>query len=564
MPQACYCYENQPWRSMFVQRNDMISHLNTTRRSLILSRTENISRLLPMQAKKLFKDCCNIFLSGIVTGLTRIMKFLSPSVKLTDEQTQSGLRYIVKESLAGEVMVNLTGGTFLVSMAVFMGASNFQIGLLASLPIFTNVFQLASIWLVHTFNNRRAIAVLTSVVARLALLIIGAIPFVFGKSANVNFLIALLTVHYFFGSLASASWNSWMKDLVPEKTLGQYFSYRTRLMQILSITTSLLVAFFIDFMKVHHPDMVNTAYFVMFLVGSGVGMLGVYLLSKAPEPKAEPDSGKVLTSFQKPLRDRNFRKLIFFNSFWSFALDLAVPFFSVYMMKTIGLPLSYVMAFTILGQLSSISSLKLWGRYTDRYSNKTIIRICAPVYISCIMAMAFTSLPSGQLYSIILLAVINIFSGISTAGINLAVSNIGIKLAPREDAMSYMAVKNIIVSLCAAMAPLLAGMMADYFSHHELEWNFQWQGAHGVTVIQMISLKGLNFFFVIGGLLAMLSLRLLPGIKEQGEVEKDRVVGYMHKRIRSGMRENLVLRSIASYRPGKFSVLLKKRFSEWQ
>lgn len=549
---------------MFVPDTDMTLHFNTRRNPGILKRAETTAGSIFLPAKDLFKDCCNIFLSGIVTGLTRIMKFLSPTVKLTEKQTQSGLRYIVKESLAGEVMVNLTGGTFLVSMAVFMGASNFQIGLLASLPIFTNVFQLSSIWLVHTFNNRRAVAVLTSVVARLALLVIGAIPFVFGKGANVNFLIALLTVHYFFGSLASASWNSWMKDLVPEKILGQYFSYRTKLMQILSITTSLLVAFFIDFMKAHRPDMVNTTYFVMFLVGAAVGMLGVYLLSKAPEPKAEPDNTKVLTSFQKPLKDRNFRKLIFFNSFWSFALDLAVPFFSVYMMKTIGLPLSYVMAFTILGQLSSISSLKLWGRYTDRYSNKTIIHICAPVYIICILAMTFTSLAAGQLYSIILLAVINIFSGISTAGINLAVSNIGIKLAPRENAMSYMAVKNIIVSFCAAMAPLLAGLMADYFSHHELAWNFQWQGAQGVTVIQIVSLKGLNFFFVIGGLLAMFSLRLLPGIKEQGEVQKDRVVGYMHKKIRLGMRENLVLRSIASYRPGTFSVLLRKRFSEWQ
>ena len=118
-------------------------------------------------------------------------------------------------------MVNLTGGTFLVSMAVFMGASNFQIGLLASLPIFTNVFQLVSVWLVHRYNNRGAVAVLTSFVARLALLVVGLIPFLFGKSLDVSYLIALLTVHYFFGSLASASWNSWMKDLVPEKILGQ-------------------------------------------------------------------------------------------------------------------------------------------------------------------------------------------------------------------------------------------------------------------------------------------------------------------------------------------------------
>ena len=461
------------------------------------------------------------------------MKFLSPSEKLSEAQTQTGLKYIVRESLAGEAMVNLTGGTFLVSMAVFMGATNFQIGLLASLPIFTNVFQLLSIWLVQKYNNRRAIAVLTSFVARLALLAIGAIPFVFGKGASVNFLIALLTLHYFFGSLASASWNSWMKDLVPEKVLGQYFSHRTRLMQILSITTSLLVAFFIDFMKVHHPDMLNLTYFVMFLLGAGVGMLGVYLLSRAPEPKGEQMQGDLFGSFNKPLNDTNFRKLIVFNSFWSFALDLAVPFFSVYMMKTIGLPLSYVMAFTILGQLSSILSLKVWGRYADSYSNKTVIRLCAPVYIACIFAMAFTALPENRLYSVVLLAFINIFSGIATAGINLSINNIGIKLAPREDAMTYMAVKNIIVSLCAASAPLIGGILGDFFSHHELAWRIRWEGAGATTVIQIFDLKGLNFFFVIGGLLAVLSLRLLSGIKESGEVQKEEVIDHVQGSLRA-------------------------------
>ena len=490
------------------------------------------------------------------------MKFLSPTPKLTEEQTQSGLRYIVKESLAGEVMVNLTGGTFLVSMAVFMGASNFQIGLLASLPIFTNVFQLLSIWLVQKYNNRRAIAVYTSIVARVALLVVGFLPFLFGKSVNVNFLIALLTVHYFFGSLASASWNSWMKDLVPEKMLGQYFSYRTKLMQILSVNTSLMVAFFIDFMKSHYPQNVETAYFVMFLLGAAVGMLGVYLLSRAAEPQAELEKIHVLKSFRKPLKDKNFRKLITFNSFWTFALDLAVPFFAVYMMKTIGLPLSYVMAFTIIGQLSSIASIKTWGKFTDRYSNKTIIRICAPVYCACIIAMGFTALPSDKYASIALLVGINILSGISTAGINLAIGNIGLKLAPKEDAMTYLSIKNIIVSFSGAIAPLAGGLMADFFSSHQLEWNLAWQGAEGVTVIQLLNLEGLNFFFVIGGLLALFSLRLLEDIKERGEVQKERVVVFMKMKVRSRIRTNQAFQRVSTYRPGNISRSLKRKLAE--
>src|SRR5687768_964547 len=101
------------------------------------------------------------------------------SEHLNPLQVQSGLKYIVKEGLAAEVMVSLTGGTFLIAMALHLGASNFQIGLLASLPLLTNVFQLISVYLVKRFENRRAIVVITSFVARTSLVIIGVMPFLF-------------------------------------------------------------------------------------------------------------------------------------------------------------------------------------------------------------------------------------------------------------------------------------------------------------------------------------------------------------------------------------------------
>ena len=80
------------------------------------------------------------------------------SERLTLQETRSGLSFVVKDGLAAEAMTTLTGGTFLVAIALHLGASNFQVGLLAALPIVTNIFQLAAIWLVQRYNNRRAVA----------------------------------------------------------------------------------------------------------------------------------------------------------------------------------------------------------------------------------------------------------------------------------------------------------------------------------------------------------------------------------------------------------------------
>ncbi len=130
-----------------------------------------------------------------------------------------------------------------------MGASNVQIGVLAALPTLTNIFQLVSVWLVQKFNNRRAITVTGAICARFPLLLIGILPLLFSNTASVGALIFLLSFQYLFASIAGGSWNSWMRDLIPQQILGSYFSHRSRLMQILNVTLSLFMAMSIDHIK---------------------------------------------------------------------------------------------------------------------------------------------------------------------------------------------------------------------------------------------------------------------------------------------------------------------------
>ena len=463
-----------------------------------------------------------------------ILMNLQPSDILTEQDVNSGLKLVVKDGLATEAMATLTGSAFLVAMALQMGASNFQIGLLAALPTFANLFQLVAIWLVQKYNNRRAIAVICSIFSRFPLIIIGALPFIFSVGTSVMTLIFLLCFHHFFASLVGASWNSWMKDLVPQKNLGAYFSHRTRLTQILNVTLSLLAAVSLDYTKGHFPGTEMIAYSIMFLVAGTLGMLGIYLLSRTPEPRSFLPNENIFKLICKPLKDKNFRSLLVFNSFWSFSLNLATPFFSVYLMKTLHLSLSYVIGLNIISKASSILFVKFWGRYSDRYSNKTIIHICAPVYIICIIAWTFTSMPTLQFFTLPMLVVIHMLSGMSTSGINLAISNIGLKLAPKEEAIVYIAAKNMFTAFLPAIAPLVGGILADFFASQ------QWHILH---------FQQWHFFFLIGGSLAFLSLRLLKRVKEEGEVAKTIVVKQLRRNFRTNLaRKTKATRSAKIYR----------------
>jgi MFS family permease len=501
-----------------------------------------------------------LFISLSRVNPISLMNF-KPSEALSPTQINKGLNLVIKDGLAAEAMSTFTGGTFLVAMALQMGASNFQIGLLAALPTLTNVFQLLAIWLVQRYNNRRAISVLSNLFARFPLFVIGLLPFLFTSGTSIQVLIFLLFFHYFFGSVGGASWNSWMKDLVPEKKLGAYFSHRSRLTQTLNVVLSLAIALGLDYVKVYAPEKELIAYACMFLGGGALGLLGTYILSKTPEPKAHLAKENLVKLFGKPLKEHNFRYLIIFNSFWAFALNLATPFFSVYMMKTLGLSLSYIIGFGILSQVAGIFAIQLWGRNSDQYSNKTIIRIAAPIYITCILAWSFISIASSQMMMVLMIAVINILTGISSSGINLAINNIGIKLAPKEEAIVYLTAKNMIVAFVSALGPLIGGLMADFFSTRSFVWNIEWNGPNGVSSFPLLELHNWTFLFIIGGFLAIVALRTLRRVTERGEIQKSLAQAEIRVAFRKKVKEQLTLKACLSvlFSPILYPLRLKKR-----
>lgn len=174
---------------------------------------------------------------------------------LTDEEIQSGLRAIIKDGLTSQTMVTLTGGAFLVAFALTLGASNLVIGLLAAIPPLMQLIQIPSIYLVERYRLRRAITVYTSAVSRLFWLLVALIPFLVSIEKRLTFLIAALFLHSAFAAVGGTSWNSWMRDLVPQDRLGSFFAKRMSLATALGIPVSLAAASYIDFWKKLFPSL---------------------------------------------------------------------------------------------------------------------------------------------------------------------------------------------------------------------------------------------------------------------------------------------------------------------
>jgi MFS family permease len=189
-----------------------------------------------------------------------------------------------------------------------------------------------------------------------------------------------------------------------------------------------------------------------------------------------------------------------------------------------------------VSQVFNFLFLKIWGRYTDRFSNKSVLAISGPLFIFSILAWTFTTMPEKYFLTIPLLVVIHIVMGLSSAGVSLASGNISLKLAPKGQATVYLATNTIVNSIAAGIAPILGGKFADFFSSRELDWTLKYTSPRGEFVLPTLSLQQWDFFFAFAFLIGLYALHRLAMVKEQGEVEEKIVAQELFTEVRSQVR----------------------------
>ncbi len=476
---------------------------------------------------------------------------------LTEREVRSGLRYLTLDGVMSQSMATLTAGAFLTAFAIQLGASNFVIGLLAAIGPLSQLLQLPGILLVEKVRNRRAITVFAALISRLCFLMVALLPFLVGPQVAVAALVVLLIVNSALGAIGGCSWNSWMRDFVPESIMGSYFSKRMRWATAAGIALSILGAGYLDLWKGRFPDHLTEGYCLLFVFGFVFGAMGVFCLNKVPETNmAAGEHEKIMTILSRPFRDENFRKLIAFMCSWNFAANLAGPFFMVYMLKRLGLSMSMIIGLSILSQVMNFLFLRLWGSYTDRFSNKSVLQICGPMMLVAIFGWTFTTMPETYFLTLPLLILIHILMGIASAGVSLANGNIALKLAPKGQATAYLAANTVANSVAAGIAPILGGKFADFFSARELTWTLTYKSPDEVFDLPTLSLQGWDFFFFLAAIIGLYSMHRLAMIREEGQVDEKIVMRELLGQVRSQVRTLTSIEGIRQMVSFPFAMLI--------
>lgn len=484
-----------------------------------------------------------------------MLGFFGPSPTLTPQETRRSQRLMMWGAVMGGAMFSLGSGGFMAAYALALGANNLQVGILAALPPVSQVVQLPAILAVEGFRKRKAIGLPAWFLGQLVWLPIAAVPFMLDApgSLAISAVIVLLALRGLFNPVWATAQNSWMRDLIPPELLGRFFSRRLGTMTAVMVLVGLAGSFFVQWWQDFAPPE-QAIYAYSFLLFGGwltFGIIGPVLVGFSKEPLMPPAPASDRSAWSilwEPLRDANFRRLFRFLFLWNFAMNLAVPFFAVYMLTRLGFSLPVVIGFTMLSQVTNVLFIRVWGAMADRFGSKTVLSLSASLFLLVVIGWVFTTNPERHFLTVPLLTALHVFAGVATAGIQLTVQTIALKTAPEGRATPYVGIAGIGTGLGAGIGPIVGGALADFFNNHLFRIDLSWTSAGGALELPALTLTGIDFLFVISFALGFLTLNPLAQLREEGAADREVA---MHELI-GGM--DPVLRAVSSV-PGADMVM---------
>jgi len=459
---------------------------------------------------------------------------LGPQRVITPDEREAGVRLLVVEAAFANTTAALTTGVILTSFALYLGAGNFVIGLLAALPFLAQLAQVPAIGLIERWRARKAISVWSSVAGRAMLGVMAGLPFAGGLA--LSGLVLATLVLCVMAAIGGCAWNAWMRDFAPPERMGRVFAARSVWATATTVIASIAAAALLRLTPLESPVRA-WAFCALYLIGCLAGLVSALIVARIPEPAipAEQAGGRDLRGLlAQPFRDRNFVRLLAFLGSWQFAVNVATPFFTVYLVRQLGYRMDTVMALSVASQLANAVALGNWGALTDRFSNKSVLMVAAPVYILAIVGMVGAGQFLGQ-GRFAWLLVLHLAMGASVAGVTLATANISLKLSPRGESAAYLAAGGIVSAAAAGTAPLLGGLFADWFAARHIEVIVRWVNPSGVLAFQPLTLGNWEFYFLLSGLLGLWALHRLSAVREEGEVGRDEVVRHVLAQARSSV-----------------------------
>jgi MFS family permease len=352
------------------------------------------------------------------------------------------------------VCAAMTGLTqdFVIPFALALKATVSQVALLSGIPgLISALAQLKTPGLVHKLGSRKQLILFAVFLQAVMWMPILAIPYLISNH-QVWWLIALFSLCTLCGTLGNPAWGRLMSELVPSGMRGRYFGFRSQILGLTTLIFALIAGAVLNFFS----GKAVLGFSLLFGGAMVARFVSWHFLKKMYEPPltAKRESFN-LAAFFREAESSNLRQYMLLVAAMNFSVNLAAPFFAVYMLRELGFSYLTYMIVIATSALANSLSLTFWGKRADRFGNRRVLALT-----SCLIPLVpLLWAVSQHLYWLI---PVQFLSGFAWGGFTLCSMNFVYDASPASQRTGCLSCFNALNGIALCLGAFIGGYLATH------------------------------------------------------------------------------------------------------
>lgn len=349
----------------------------------------------------------------------------------------------IYHGMVSTVAANLASNYYPIFAITILGATNYQVGLISSLPpLVALIMTIPAAIILNRLDQQKKTVAMNVLWGRLMFLLLAGVVFLQSSLQAWTFLIivALMNVP---GTISNVGWQTLISGIIADERRGAFFSDRNRLLTIVGMITMLIIG-----IVMKNESHNSVAYQILFGLAFAFGLLEVYFLMKHKEtarPKADKEQRNASMDWSI-FKDQGYKWFLIAALTFNFTWQMAWGLFNIYNVKYAHATILWISIFSVANQLVQIFSYPLWKKWADQKSNTLML-----VWVAFGMATApFLNALSTNLYY---LTFVSMTSGFFVSGTMLLLFNLLLEQSPKEKRTYCITTYNVLLSFVAFAAP---------------------------------------------------------------------------------------------------------------
>ena len=374
-----------------------------------------------------------------------------PEVADLPKDRQEGLRAFWLDGLFASMAGGFADPYYSLYM-LSLGANNVQIGLASSLSqVAGAALAIPGASLADRNGHYRRVSLLTGGVSRALWPVMLLAPWLLGQAGAVWLILFACVAIAGVNVLGNAAWTALSADLVPAQLRGVYFASRNIVIQAARLLVLPIAGLLVN--KIGEPG----GYQFNLGLAFALGGISLYFFSRLPEhPAAKPEQKtgfKIGRALRQMKELPTFRRFLLSHAILNLGVMIGGPFINVYMKEEAGFSVGAISMVTMVGALASILALRLMGPLHHRFGITWTMRFGVTIPLIPVLWLWVHKPWEAWLA--------NSYASLAWAGYTLGAFNLLLASTPDDHRPHYIAIYTTIVSIVAAIGPLIGGWLLD-------------------------------------------------------------------------------------------------------